>query len=78
MLIHDSHFSREDLGNHKGWGHSSWETTINLAKKMNVDKAILYHYNPLYSDDKLLDIEKKAKQAFENSIASKQGMRIDF
>ena len=45
---------------------------------MNVDKAILYHYNPLYSDDKLLDIEKKAKQAFENSIASKQGMRIDF
>ena len=78
ILIHDSHFSREDLGNHKGWGHSSWETTINLAKKMNVDKAILYHYNPLYSDEKLLDIEKKAKQAFENSIASKQGMRIDF
>ena len=78
ILIHDSHFSREDLVNHKGWGHSSWETTVNLAKKMNVDKAILYHYNPLYSDDKLLDIEKKAKQAFENSIASKQGMRIDF
>ena len=78
ILIHDSHFSKEDLLNHKGWGHSSWETTVNLAKKMNVDKAILYHYNPLYSDDKLLDIEKKAKQAFENSIASKQGMRIDF
>ena len=78
ILIHDSHFSREDLAKHKGWGHSSWETTINLAKKVNVNKAILYHYNPLYSDDKLLEIEKKAKKAFKNSIASKQGMRIDF
>ena len=78
ILIHDSHFTREDLAKHKGWGHSSWETTINLAKKVNVNKAILYHYNPLYSDNKLLEIEKKAKKAFENSIASKQGMRIDF
>ena len=78
ILIHDSHFSREDLISHKGWGHSSWETTVNLAKKMNVDKAILYHYNPLYNDDKLLDIEKKAKKAFKNSVASKQGMKIDF
>lgn len=78
ILIHDSHFSRKDLVSHKGWGHSSWETTINLAKKMNVDKAILYHYNPLYNDDKLLEIEQKAKKAFKNSVASKQGMKIDF
>jgi len=78
VLIHDSHFTRADLLNHKGWGHSSWETTVNLAKKVNVDKAILYHYNPHYSDKKLSEIEDKAKKAFKNTIASKQGMKINF
>tara|TARA_Y100000389_G_scaffold177356_1_gene189539 strand:- start:16115 stop:16939 length:825 start_codon:yes stop_codon:yes gene_type:complete len=78
ILIHDSHFTRADLLDHKGWGHSSWETTVNLAKKINVDKAILYHYNPLYSDKKLSEIEDKAKKAFKNTIASKQGMKINF
>ena len=57
VLIHDSHFTRADLINHKGWGHSSWETTIKLAEKVNVNKAVLYHYNPLYNDDQLLDAD---------------------
>lgn len=78
VLIHDSHFTRADLINHKGWGHSSWETTIKLAEKVNVNKAVLYHYNPLYNDDQLLEIESKAKKAFKNTIASKQGLKINF
>ena len=78
ILIHDSHFTREDLTNHRGWGHSSWETTVNLAKTANCKKAVLYHYNPLYNDNKLLEIEKKAKKIFQNTIAAKQGMSINF
>lgn len=78
ILIHDSHFNRSDLINHKGWGHSSWETTIKLAEKVNVNKAVLYHYNPHYNDDQLLEIENKAKKAFKNTIASKQGLKINF
>ena len=78
ILIHDSHFTKNDLINHQGWGHSSWETTVNLAKKNNVNKAVLYHYNPLYNDEQLLEIENKAKQIFPNTVAAKQGMSIDF
>ena len=78
ILIHDAHFTDADLINHKGWGHSSWETTIKLAEKVNVNKAVLYHYNPLYNDNQLLEIENKAKKAFPNTIASKQGLKINF
>ena len=33
LLIHDAHFSKEDLPNHKGWGHSSWNQAIDILKK---------------------------------------------
>lgn len=78
FLIHDSHFTPEDLITHKGWGHSSWETTANLAKTANIKQAILYHFNPLYTDVELLKIESQAKSIFENTIAAKQGLKINF
>ncbi len=78
FLIHDSHFTPEDLATHKGWGHSSWKTTVDLAKAANINQAILYHFNPLYSDKELLKIESQAQNIFENTIAAKQGLKINF
>ena len=30
-LIHDSHFTIEDLSFYKGWGHSSWKQCVDVA-----------------------------------------------
>ena len=78
MLIHDSHFSNEDLKKFKGWGHSSYGEAINVANKANVKTLVLFHYNPSYNDDEVSHIEKEAKKIFKNTIASKQGLKIDF
>ena len=78
ILIHDSHFTREDLPKHKGWGHSSWENAVELAKVANVNKLILFHFNPEYSDETVSRIEQKAKKNFTNTVAAKQGMKVNF
>ena len=76
LLIHDSHFTDEDLKNHKGWGHSSWEQAVEMAQKSNSKQLALYHYNPDYNDEKIQLIEKEAKQKFKQTIAPKQGVVI--
>ena len=78
MLIHDSHFSNKDLEKFKGWGHSSYGEAIDVANKANVKTLVLFHYSPNYNDDEVSRIEKEAKKIFKNTIASKQGLKIDF
>ncbi len=78
ILIHDSHFTRDDLKTHKGWGHSSWEKSIAVASRAEVKRLFLFHHNPSYNDEKIKNIELKAKKEFQNTIASKQGLKINF
>jgi ribonuclease BN (tRNA processing enzyme) len=78
ILIHDSHFSAEDLINFKGWGHSSWQQAVEVAKLAHVKHLVLFHYNPDYNDEDVLNIEKAAQQNFKHVTASKQGMKIIF
>ena len=76
LIIHDSHFSKEDLPNHKGWGHSSWDQAVEIAEKSNSKQLALYHYNPDYDDEKIQLIEKQAQKIFKQTIAPKQGLVI--
>ncbi len=78
ILIHDSHFTVEDLPKHSGWGHSSWEEAANVAIKSKVEKLILFHYNPEYSDNEVEKMELNAQNSFNNTIAAKQGLKINF
>ena len=76
ILIHDAHFTKHDLLNHKGWGHSSWEQAIQMAKKTNTKELILFHHNPLYNDEQLQKIESMAQKLFQKTTSAKQGLVI--
>ncbi len=78
ILIHDSHFTEEDLDNHIGWGHSSWKQAVNVAIKSNAKKLFLFHYSPEYNDDVIDTIEMKAQQFLQTCEASKQNLKINF
>ena len=76
ILIHDSHFTIEDLVNHKGWGHSSWKQAVDVAIESKTKKLILFHHSPDYSDDKVSEIEQNAQKKFPNTISAYQGLTI--
>jgi len=78
ILIHDSHFTEDDLSKHKGWGHSSWKDAVELAEISNVNQLILFHFNPEYCDETVRNIEKNAQKEFKNTIAAKQQLKIEF
>jgi len=78
ILIHDSHFSINDLVKHKGWGHSSWKQAADVAIESKTKKLILFHHSPDYSDDKVHEIEKNAQKKFPNTISAYQGLKINF
>jgi phosphoribosyl 1,2-cyclic phosphodiesterase len=77
LLIHDGQYTPAEYENKKGWGHSSWEHAVAVAKKANVKKLVITHHDPDHDDAFLEAMEKECKNAFPNSCFAKEGMEID-
>lgn len=80
LLIHDAQFDVDDYTDpehpRQGWGHSTWEMATDVAKQANVGRLALFHYDPAYSDDRVSDIEARAKRRFRKTIAAREGLTL--
>ena len=76
ILIHEAQYTPEELKRKKGWGHSSWEQAIKVAKLAKVKQLILTHHDPDHNDEFLKNIEKECKNHFPNVLLAKDGMEI--
>ena len=77
ILIHEAQYTPEELEMHKGWGHSSWEQAIEVAKLANVKKLFITHHDPDHSDDFLDEIEFQCKKNFDNVQLAKDNLEIE-
>ena len=77
VLIYDSQYTREQLGEEKkGWGHSSWEEGTLISEQAGVKELILFHHDP-DSDDQTIDrLQQSARARFPNCRAAFEGMEI--
>jgi phosphoribosyl 1,2-cyclic phosphodiesterase len=63
ILIHDSQYTEQEYKQSKvGWGHSSFEQSINEAHKSGVKKLIFFHHDPLRKDEELTTLLSKYKK----------------
>mgnify|MGYP006286405175 CR=1 FL=1 len=76
LLIHDSQYTRHEYVTGKtGWGHSYFEWVINSANKAGVKKLLLFHHDPMRTDEELTRLHEyylslvKGKTDMEIAIA---------
>ena len=77
VLIYDSQYTPEEYANRLGWGHSTFEEGIKIARAASVKKFVLYHHDPNQSDAMVRDKERRAKEIFESSIAAYEGLILE-
>ena len=76
LLIHDAQYTPEQMPDHKGWGHSSWEHCVEVAQKARAKRLALFHHNPDHGDCMLEAIEQDAKNVFTNTVSAREGMEL--
>ena len=76
LLIHDAQYTPEQMLDHKGWGHSSWEHCVEVAQKARAKRLALFHHNPDHGDSMLEAIEQDAKNVFTNTVSAREGMEL--
>jgi len=50
VLVHDSQYTREEIGRKLGWGHSTNLDSVDLAIESGVKKLVLFHHDPTRTD----------------------------
>ena len=59
-----------------GWGHSTWEAAVELARAAGVGKLVLFHHDPSRTDDAVAAIEATAQGHFADTVAAREGMAL--
>jgi ribonuclease BN (tRNA processing enzyme) len=80
LLIHDAEYDTQDYANlqiiKQGWGHSTWEMAVEVARAAEVKQLALIHHNPMHSDAYLDAMEKKAQATFPAAFMAREGQTV--
>ncbi|USO01154.1 MAG: MBL fold metallo-hydrolase [Alphaproteobacteria bacterium] len=74
LMIFDAFFCNETY--RAGWGHSTWEQGVSLAKSLNIPQVALFHHH-IECDDGALDIlQNQISQVFSGAFFAREGTTV--
>jgi ribonuclease BN (tRNA processing enzyme) len=77
VFIYDAmYLPREYEAARRGWGHSTWEQGVQLARAAGVERLILSHFNPDHDDRTIRKMRRAAAREFPATDAAAEGMKI--
>jgi phosphoribosyl 1,2-cyclic phosphodiesterase len=78
MMIYDAMYTDEEYHHPKtpkiGWGHSTWQEGVKIAKAAGVKTLVVFHHDPTHSDEFLDQLTLEVKEAYPNSAIAREGM----
>lgn len=83
ILIHDAQYTPEDYEKKRGWGHSCYIDTVNIAIEAGVKELYLYHHDPNYDDAAMDRIYQHALSIVEekksplNCHIAREGLQVN-
>jgi phosphoribosyl 1,2-cyclic phosphodiesterase len=78
VMIYDATYTDEEYYAEKsskvGWGHSTWQEAVKVAKAAGVKTLAIFHHDPVHSDDVLDAIGAAVVQEFEHAVMAREGL----
>jgi len=81
ILIYDAQYTPDEYCGRVGiprlgWGHSTWEEGVRVARAADVKKLLLFHHEPSHDDDTVAKIEARAAELLPGTTAAREGLTI--
>lgn len=76
LLIYDGQYSEEEYITHRGYGHSTAENGIRIARECGAERLWITHHAPDHDDDALRSMESRARQLWDGVTFAREGMEI--
>jgi phosphoribosyl 1,2-cyclic phosphodiesterase len=80
LLVHDAQYTADEYAqDKKGWGHTSIEHAIAMARRNRIKRLALFHHDPMRTDQQLDDLSQIYCQKDTGEIEvffAREGMEI--
>lgn len=79
ILIHDAQYSEQDYSGSdpkRGYGHSTPTMAVRVAREAGVGRLVLFHHEPHYDDEAVMELERQARAAFTETITAREGLEL--
>jgi phosphoribosyl 1,2-cyclic phosphodiesterase len=77
LLLYDSQYTpQQSQGEKKGWGHSSWQEGVRIARHYGVKRLVLFHHDPDSDDAFVAGLVARAQKDFPNTIGGAEGLEF--
>lgn len=74
VVFYDTSYTDAEMQKYRGYGHSSWQEGVRLAKAAGAGRLVLYHHAFTREDPQLAAIEAEAMASFPGAVAGRTGM----
>lgn len=79
LLLHDAQYTPAEYPAKIGFGHSSLTHVVELARRAEVQRLLLFHHDPAHSDEYLEEMEAEARRLWpgrEPPVLAREGMEL--
>jgi len=77
VFINDAQYTPEQLAStRRGWGHSSWQDGVRVAREVGAKTLVLFHHDPDSTDRTVDTLLRQAREEFDSVFAASEGMVI--
>jgi len=78
LMIYDGMFSEVEYSRCRGWGHSTWEKGVELAKAANVKSLAIFHLYPGHDDAFLKAAEAEMQTVMPSAFVARERQTVSF
>lgn len=76
LAVYDAAYTVEEYPGHIGWGHSTPDEGVRLARLTGCRRLALFHHNPTRIDREMQRIEMRAAARMEGCFAARDGLEL--
>ena len=81
LLVHDAQYTQPEYRGEGGpprvgWGHSTWQQAVEVARTAQVGQLALFHHDPSRNDLGVEAIERSAQVDMPGAFAAREGLAV--
>jgi phosphoribosyl 1,2-cyclic phosphodiesterase len=77
LFIYDCTYTDAEFPSKRGWGHSTWQEGLRLAKEAGARRLAIFHHDPDHEDHFMEELEAHALAAWNGCVVARDNMRIN-
>jgi phosphoribosyl 1,2-cyclic phosphodiesterase len=81
IFIYDATYTDEEyhhpVTSKVGWGHSTWQEGVKVAKAAGVKHLVIFHHDPAHNDEFLAEMESQIQAEFPDAFLAREGMKLN-